>query len=296
MRNRIALFSVLGFLIIALLLGTFFDLSISQALANDPNNLFLHIVSAYGLVIPYSIFAFIGGLLIRVTIDNKEQKLWLKILLIALGCIASIAGVYFCGHDNFSVNGLNKTGLLYDILAIVTGLVFCSITFILGFISGKNNENKRLWVALVIVCFAVIVSQLFGTIVLKSLFHRPRYRSLGNGLEYQPWYLPFANYKSYITDLITKEEFKSFPSGHSSVSALMMFYAIVIPPMVPNKLGKRLCFPLFFVGLAYFVFIAFVRILAGAHFLSDVSFGGLLTVLFSVIAVSLIEKFKLLDN
>ena len=296
MKLRIALYSVFGCLLFALLMGTFFDLSISQTLVSDPNNYFLHAVSGFGLVIPYITFALVGGLLVRITLDNKEQKTWLKVLLIIFGIAISLAGVYFAAHDNFTVNGLNKDGVLFDFLGYGNAVLLCGFTFFLGYIGGKDNMNKKLWIAILVISFSIIISQVFGTVILKSLFHRPRFRSLGGELEFQPWYMPYGDYEKHITDVITKEEFKSFPSGHASVSALMMFYAIVIPPLFPKYLAKKLSMPLFFVGLAYFIFVALVRILAGAHFLSDVSFGGLLTIALSIIAITIIDKYKLLEN
>lgn len=296
MKLRIANYCVLSLLVVALIIGTFFDLNISQALVKDVDNYFLHAVSGFGLVIPYMFFALFGGLLVRITINNKEQKAWLKTILIVAGVAFYFAGAYFVAHDNFTINGLNQTGIEFEIIRYTNGALICTLMFIIGYISGKGNRNKKLWIGILVVAATIICSQVFGTSVLKSIFHRPRYRSLGNEIEYHPWYLPFSDYKNYISDTLTSEEFKSFPSGHASVSALMMFYAAVIPAMFPRKIGKKYCFPLFLVGFAYFAFIASVRIFAGAHFLSDISFGGLLTMALSLIGLWIIDKFKLLGH
>lgn len=296
MKLRIAKYCVLGIVLLGLIIGTFFDLSISQTLVKDTDNYFLHSVSGFGLVIPYMFFALFGGLLVRITIINKEQKAWLKTILIIAGILFYFAGTYFVAHDNFTVNGLNQAGIEFEIIRYTNGALICALMFVIGYISGKGNRNKRLWIAILVVATTIICSQVFGTTVLKSFFHRPRYRSLGGDIEFHPWYIPFSDYKNHLSETMTSEEFKSFPSGHASVSALMMFYAVVIPAMFPRKIGKKYCFPMFLVGFAYFVFIALVRILAGAHFLSDVSFGGLLTLSISFIGLWVIDKFKLLGH
>jgi len=295
MKFRIALYSVLGLLIVGIVIGTFYDLAISTALCSNPNDLFLHAATAFGLEIPYMFFGLLGGILFRVTLDNKEQKTWLRWVLFILSVFCTLAGVYYAAHENFSVNGLYNTGIQYTIISLSIALLFNGVAFALGFVGMKGNENKNLWIVVVILVVSIIISQLAGVTGLKNIFRRPRFRSIGNGIEFFPWYIPNPNYKSFITETITKEEFKSFPSGHSSISSLMMFYAIFVPLLFPKRINKNLHFALFFVGLAYYIFVASVRIFAGAHFLSDVCFGGLITIVFTIIPYEIIKKKKLLE-
>lgn len=295
MKFKIALYSITALLIAGIIVGSFCDLAISQALCSNSNDLTLHAISGFGLVIPYMFFGLIGGVLFRTTLENKEQKAWLKAILFFFGIAITGAGIYYSAHDNFSVNGLYHTEIEYTILSYAIGIVFNGTGFALGFIGSKGNNNKNTWIVLLVLLASLLLSQLAGVNGLKSLFHRPRFRSLGNGIEFFPWYKPNPAYKNFISDTITKEEFKSFPSGHSSISALMMFYALFIPLLLPRFFKKDIRFPLFFIGFAYFVFIATVRVLVGAHFLSDVCFGGLITILFTIIPYEVFKRQRLLE-
>ena len=67
------------------------------------------------------------------------------------------------------------------------------------------------------------------------------------------------------------DAFKSFPSGHT-VAAAASFGGIIIPEMYENMKKWK---PLFWaIPIAYTVLVAISRIVAGAHYLSDVLFGG----------------------
>jgi membrane-associated phospholipid phosphatase len=76
---------------------------------------------------------------------------------------------------------------------------------------------------------------------------------------------------------LSKEEFKSFPSGHTSVCALTMFGVVLLPFIMGKELKHQVVY--FYCALAYTVFVAFTRLLVGAHYLSDVGMGGLITLI-----------------
>ena len=59
--------------------------------------------------------------------------------------------------------------------------------------------------------------------------------------------------------------------------------AAIFLPLVNSKYEK-IQIPLFYAGLAWCLLVSFTRILVGAHFLSDVSMGGLITTIFALIA------------
>ena len=74
---------------------------------------------------------------------------------------------------------------------------------------------------------------------------------------------------------LTKEEFKSFPSGHTSVCAMTMFGVVLFPFITGKELKRQVLY--FYIAMAYTLFVAFTRLLVGAHYLSDVGMGGLIT-------------------
>ena len=75
---------------------------------------------------------------------------------------------------------------------------------------------------------------------------------------------------------IEKDAFKSFPSGHSLQAAafLASFYGLsLIYPNLQKKLGIALA-----VEIIFALVVMSCRMILGAHFLSDVSMGALVSV------------------
>ena len=70
------------------------------------------------------------------------------------------------------------------------------------------------------------------------------------------------------------EEFKSFPSGHVGASMVTCLFISILPLI--NKEYEKYQIPLFYCFFAWSLLVAFSRMLVGAHFLSDVSMGGLI--------------------
>ena len=137
--------------------------------------------------------------------------------------------------------------------------------------------------------FVLIVGLLPVSFLIKLFIHRPRYRFLVSSgeLPFYSWWESYKEYKQFIkdnigqeiagvtmTEDILKEEFKSFPSGHSGSGAILMLF-LPYASMVFNKLkGKETL--LFYIGFAWSILMAFARMLAGAHYLTDVSMGALI--------------------
>lgn len=86
---------------------------------------------------------------------------------------------------------------------------------------------------------------------------------------------------------IVSEEFKSFPSGHAANAAIMILLGSL--SLLDEKFkGKKDL--LFFIGFGFALVVAFSRIVAGAHFLSDVTIGILITFLFEIITIKIIWR------
>lgn len=295
MKKRIAFITVGGLLIIGLILGSFFDFAINQALFSDRNP-FGIIVASLGLLPGYGLIAFSGGSLLEVTYRSK-QPVWLKAILYFLSFGGLGCAVYFSQADFFSVNGFNISGTGITILGYIIALVIHFGISVIGFFLSKYLKNEKAWIAILILSAALIIAMVPGVQVLKSLMHRPRYRTIQlgiPGIDFHNWWEPFTGYKSFITDEITKEEFKSFPSGHAATSMLVPFFLMLLSYYVPKLKGKESL--LFSLGFAYFLMVCFTRLLVGAHFLSDICIGGLLTFVFLTSAYAVVWKLKLLEN
>ena len=128
---------------------------------------------------------------------------------------------------------------------------------------------------IVILAGAIIVVQL-----VKPIMDRPRFRFLmsseGSLDLFCPWWKSGSEIKD-LFPLVDKDEFKSFPSGHTNVAALTMPVLAFLPAISSKiKVNGRV---LFYAGFAYTLIVAISRITVAAHFLSDVSFALLISIL-----------------
>ena len=93
MKKRFHLFIIMGILLVGLVVGSFFDLQIDQALFQK-NNGFGLFMAVFGVYPCYIGMAFIGGAFLRVTLKRKDLHsltitwLWLKRVSAYLGCLA----------------------------------------------------------------------------------------------------------------------------------------------------------------------------------------------------------------
>ena len=100
----------------------------------------------------------------------------------------------------------------------------------LGYYLFNKTERKGDWIILLISAFFIFMALVPGVTLLKSIFHRPRYRSLSlyDEISFHNWYRACKNYKNLMSVTgLTSEEFKSFPSGHAGGSALTLMFAFV---------------------------------------------------------------------
>ncbi len=294
MKKRIHIFIVLGIAIIAFILGSIFDQQISSKLY-IPNFTLGHIVSGFGLFVTFGLGAIYAGALLAFGLKNEKKNI--KFILTFISILILLIVIYFSGNEVFSVNALNKKGIGYKLLGVGIFLIINIPFYILGYIFGKKLEDDKLWILILTIIIAFGVCLLSGAVGLKDIFHRPRYRTvvLGiEGIDFHNWWEPFKNYKNFITDTITKEEFKSFPSGHAttSMSSIIGFsYLFIIFPKLKNKQ-----IILFYIGVLYSIVVSLTRIIAGAHFLSDVSFGSIISILCFIIGNEIIIRKKLIED
>ena len=88
------------------------------------------------------------------------------------------------------------------------------------------------------------------------------------------------------------DNFKSYPSGHTAEASIMLVVTTFLPRA--NEKFKKYQKPLFIGSVALIVIVAFARILAAAHFLSDVSTGATIMIALLVIANEVVLRLKFL--
>ena len=282
-KIRIHIYIALVVSLLLFILVSFLDLNISQAIFHRDDSFGL-MVSVIGTIPGYGMFAVLGGGLF-VHYLNKEYKTLYRVIFL-IGAIAALGlATFFSGREFFGPNGFTNTApewVGYFIsLPIMSGLGY------FGYHLFKNSKREYLWLLILILFIALFIALVVGVTALKSIFHRPRYRAieyydahyLGQDpkIFFHNWWEPCKEYKTLIAsyDYLIKEEFKSFPSGHAGASSCFMM-VVAFLPMLDKKYEKNTVY-YFYGGFAWVLLVCFSRILVGAHFLSDVSMGMLIT-------------------
>ena len=280
MKNmRIPIFSAIGVAILGIIFGSFFDYQISSSIASA-TSVFGLTVSVIGPTIGFSGLAFVGGGLAALAV--KEKKTWIKVCFFALASIAEFVTIYYAGREYFGINGFD--GKAPEIVGMLIAAICGAGAEVGGFYVFKNAD-KESWLPFVLV-YAVLLIVLIAAIpILKDTMHRPRYRTVLDQsiVPFHNWYQRCANYQDYMTTYnIRADEFKSFPSGHTGEAAILIVIAAFAP--LANEKIKKYQLPLFIGACCFVAFVGLGRICAAAHYLSDVSMGALLTLIFTCVA------------
>lgn len=278
-KLRLHLYIILGFFVITFVLGTFLDEQISEAIFSR-DNAFGLFVSSIGTLPGYLLFSFIGGGFLSIAL-KKQYKIGYNVVFIVL-CVACFGlNIFFAGREFFGANGFYNPSIKWVGYIIV--VPFASGMTYLGYYLFNKTDRKGIWIILLISAFFIFMALVPGVTLLKSVFHRPRYRSLTlyEAIDFHNWYQPCKNYKDLMSITgLTSEEFKSFPSGHAGGSALTIMFALLVPYFVKGQ--EKIQLPLLYGSFVWVILVSFSRILVGAHFLSDVSMGAILTILMIV--------------
>ena len=292
MKKRYHLLIIIGILLVGFVLGSFFDLQIDKALWSE-NNPFGLIMASFGVYPCYAGLAFVGGGLMSTTLKRKELPLWCKLLCYFLSGLALIMAVYLCGGEWPSVNGYNVPQLEW-LSFLIAGLVFVGV-YVLSFFICRKGDIKQMWSMLLVMVVIFTVALLPAGFIIKLIIHRPRYRYLvrTGALPFYNWWENCANYKDYIGGHIdgfpiTKEDFKSFPSGHSGTGMIMAMFLSYAPIFFKKLKGKETL--MFYIGVLWGFTMMFSRMLVGAHYLTDTCMGSLIVMVVFYIANEFANK------
>lgn len=290
---------VISILLICFIVGSFLDLQIAEAVfvKNDFTGL---LFASFGTYPCYMGMAFLGGGLLLTTIKRKDLPLWGKIFSFFLSALAYFLSIFIAQKDLPSVNGFNNPDLTPVSYAICISL--SSATFIFAYFVCKKGDPKFLWNIIMVMAVVYIIGMIPVSYIIKAIIHRPRYRFLVRGdlTEFHNWWETCSNYNDFLDgtfvfegNVITKEEFKSFPSGHSAAGAIMMMVLPGLSSFFKKLNGKET--QLFYIGFVWALACMFFRLLVGAHFLTDTCMGSLIVVVVYFIFYEFAKRKKLLN-
>ena len=280
-KLRLHFYIILGVIVVFFILGSFLDLQINEALFSK-NNGFGLTLAAIGALPGYLVLSFIAGGFIALA-SKKKYPLYVNLIFYVVSAILIGLNIYYAGREFFGVNGFNIPSIKW--VGYLITLPFAGLAAYFGFVLINKSDFKGIWIILTLAALAMFLALVPGVTLLKNIVHRPRYRSIieYDALTFHNWWEICGNYKKLmeVTGL-TKEEFKSFPSGHVSPCALSMLCAVLLP-LFSKKSGKCIYWILYGT-FGWTLLVAFSRMLIGAHFLTDVMMGAMLSVIFMIFA------------
>lgn len=294
------------------------DLAVSEKIVDLPDesythdayvthNVFAFFFEACGETAIYIFAALSMGILLWYCVKCIKIKPLNIIMAVACGILTVVAFWFYfktfvgyvldhiIGFKWDAADGFYPQITKSDVLTIkmleVAAAIVCGTGMSFLFKGLKEETLKKL--AKWIICFIIAAAvQTILIEIVKRPIGRMRYRAMnffGDTAHsgFTPWYVvngkrygPDDNWLwSHLAD--THDMYKSFPSGHTCAAGTT--YCLMFLPFalgIKNKGIKALCIiaPICYTGL-----VAVSRIVAGAHYFSDVLFGGTIAFLLNVL-------------
>ena len=287
--------------------ATYYDLPISQILTKDSlegealgkdhgdyisYNGFGLFFEAIGSAPMFGMIVVACAILFWAFWRRNDKLKWLALLAV----VGATVGCYFILHDLFKYTAefigaelypadhgkyvhaakeLASTPYISALCAVVGLGLACGVIALWKRVNPETNRRMVWWV------FAIVGTMACYLVVhfVKSPIGRVRFRTmnyLGDFSYYTPWYV-INGKRNLLEDtfniVLASDNCKSFPSGHT-FSAGMVYTLLALPYLSP-KCNKRwvkallYCLTVLYTGL-----VALSRIVVGAHYMSDVLFGG----------------------
>lgn len=289
-RINFSIFMVSAILIALTIFGSVFDLEIAHAIyigQTPSENLFGIIVSYIGIIPTFVGWSFLGACILCLSkkqVENPAKRRWLTVLAILLFVISFF---YFC--TTLYVSNLNAFKVHFAV-AYPLGSAILFVAAYFGYkLSQKSEDSELLKKTLFLVAISLVTLLIISA--TKELMCRPRFRFVlaADNIEYfKNWWQSGREIKTSLGMGIESDEFASLPSGHSAYSMFAIFMFPALSEYIREI--KKFKIYLFGLGFAWWVITALSRLTLGAHYLTDVTIAGLVTIL-AYIMVLVAERF-----
>ena len=285
-----SIFMISAILIALTIFGSVFDLEIANAIyigQTPSENLFGVIVSYIGIIPTFVGWSFLGASILCLSkkqVENPAKRRWLTVLAILLFVISFF---YFC--TTLYVSNLNAFKVHFAV-AYPLGSAILFIAAYFGYkLSQKSEDSDLLKKTLFLVAISLVTLLIISA--TKELMCRPRFRFVlaTDNIDYfKNWWQSGREIKTSLGMGIESDEFASLPSGHSAYSMFAIFMFPALSEYIRGIKKFEIC--LFGLGFAWWVITALSRLTLGAHYLTDVTIAGLVTIL-AYIMVLVAERF-----
>lgn len=268
------------------------DLAINKALHN-PSSLYGQFFALLGELPSYLAAPTAGAILFHQRYSsNKALSFFPKLFFALLVFVGWFFAIYAWFWGNFISEDLSYS-LVYQIF--FSAFLTVALLYLTSFVD-KQAMKKLLLFAI----FIIIVAAISNIIVqiMKQAWARQRFRTMvdsGDFSGFAPWYKPEFLFPASIrtpayvaaVKAADSDAFRSFPSGHT-VAAAASFAMIILPEMYKNLAKYRSLF--WIIPIVYTAVVGVSRIVMGAHYLSDILFGGYIGFTTAAIARFIIVK------
>lgn len=259
--------------------GSFFDYKIAKSvyIGQLPKENFFGVTFAFiGILPTFAGWSFLGAILLALLRKHTCQTGKRRALTALAILLFVLSFFYLCN----SLLLTNKSAFsVHWAIAYPVGIAVIALVSWLGYRMAAKSNNPHL---LKRTLFLIVVSLVTMVLIMltKEIMSRPRYRLVlqtGNDGFFKNWWQSGKVVKDALGSSAVNDEFASFPSGHSAYSMFAVFLFPFLAEFSP-KLQRRRDL-LFLCGFIWWGLTAFSRLTVGAHYLTDVSIAGLVTIL-----------------
>lgn len=272
-----------AFFATALVIGSFFDLEIATAvyLPKNPPALFVTFIELYFF---HAVFVFLIGILLGqffLSGINKNKRILCSVICGYLALSTSVlgAGGLLSASCYGEIFGRREFSFFHF---LIIGIIIFYPLFFIGFFVGKKRYDKNL-IKKIIILLSVLTISYFIPIIFKEIICRPRYRIVSsgyNGIDFTPWYSLFRESDFYQKKYsLMGDDFGSFFSGHAVIATMNFIIFPIFNEIFPTIKNKTL----FIISVTMMILTVLSRMVLGAHYLSDISFGVLVGTLLCIV-------------
>lgn len=278
-QNHILIYITAAILIALTVCGSIWDLQIANMIyigQTPSENLFGIIFSYIGIIPTFVGWSFLGASIFYLSkkqiADTRKRR---KLIAFAI-LLFVLSFFYFC--TTLYISNANAFKIHFAV-AYPAGFAVICVAARLGYRLSKKSEDrellkKTLFLAAVSLVTLLIISS------TKEIMCRPRFRFVLETDDiscFKNWWQSGRSLKARFDTGTVTDEFASLPSGHAAYS---MFAIFLFPALVDFAGGSPKFKPyLFVLGFLWWAATAFSRLTTGAHYLTDVTIAGLVTIL-----------------
>jgi len=308
-KTIIAISAFLVVFIALLLIATFCDLQISKILTKHTlpegqyitNSFYPAIMEILGSA-PVYLLVGCGSTILFLFFFRDQKETWKKCISVIFAVFGILAWKkfledtvqYIIEHYALADDPVVHTGSWYGAVIIIMSIMYEAVEILAFNNIKKETMQKLVWLA-VIAYITALVPTILINLVIKNPVGRIRYRAMNvhpddplyGFAAYTPWYVAKGQWLSKDEMLLifgSTDALKSFPSGHTS-SAATVYALIALPKALGKEKDKKWMLPCLICPIVYAGAVAIGRIMAGAHFMSDVLVGGTMAFVCAVVSM-----------